>query len=802
MTEQELLNSFLTTSIAEDTAEIVEENEIELPLANREAELLSKYLGAPDPTSPTPEVLPERPELGLLDKAVQYAGGLAGQANQGLIPFSDEIISGARAVFDPSLYGNDSTIGERYSESHDQLNQGIAQFRQDNPNTAIGTEMTAGFLSPINKLGPVTQAAPAAASMLTKALTAGKNLGQNVLRNATEAGIYGFGEGTSDASGETAFGLDSTNRVENSLRAAEISGLFTGALDASGRTGGAVLDWWKLPNSIRPNGGGPMFKDGYQVDANYNAVDDLPLNTPIANETGPIMMSNPRSVRASIYKAGLSKLPGASQKLDELNAPYVLQDRAAYARAQSGVDDEAAALDAYQRSSGNDSTIQGRQERRAVEEVQREGLAAARAAELQAIQAENLAKVNAAKEADNAVVNAADAVQRKAQADRLADESLNIETLQRSVPEGRRDKVTQTGNEGFNQALDEVNAAYDEAWGVATDLSEGTIASVISRAEKAQRMLGEADSARVGRIIADAEKLGEEGGSVKVLDELLRNSINATEDQLVRNDLESIREVLRSGLPAENLIQLNAVDAVYPNLLATQKAASKAYLDNGVPTPEMLALSSNVVAGERRAAKGEQPMMPLILESARNRTPEPTIEPLSKTPSALAESQARLEKAAAREAKDAATQRGKDARLTVTQRTEDRNRDLKLRNKYEKDLFTARSSEKLDPIKEKLKQTEENARADRPSLYMAALLGNLIPGGKNIPMAARATGVASFGELLATMPAQELIAGQGRRTRMLADALRSGRTEYVTRALSRDMGLAADKEKEDYFIYR
>tara|TARA_R110000787_G_scaffold62155_1_gene140746 strand:- start:1047 stop:3455 length:2409 start_codon:yes stop_codon:yes gene_type:complete len=802
MTPEQIALKYLSASSTKEDELEPEKSEIKAA-ANSPESIASKYIeNSKLPTGTPPTEEPKRPESGALDKVVKYAGGLAASANQGLIPFSDEMISGVRAVADPSLYGDDSTIGERYDTAHRQAGNSLAQFRNDNPNTAIATEMTGGFASPINKLGPVTKAAPVAASMLTKALTAGKNLGQNVLRNVTEAGIYGFGEGTSDSSGDTAFGLDSTNRIENSLRAAEISALLTGALDTGGRTVGAALDWWKLPNSVRPDGGGPMFKDGYEVDANYKGVDDLPPNTPTTSETGPIMMSNPRSVRASVYKAGLGKLPGASQKLDELNAPYVLRDRAAYARAQDAVDDEAAALAAHQRSAATDVKLQGRQERRGVELNQREGLAAARAAERQAIQAENLAKVNAAEEADRAVADAAEAAQRKVQADRQADEALNIETLQRSVPEGRRDKVTLPGNEGFNQALSEVNAAYDEAWGVATDLSEGTVASVIARAKKAQTMLGEADSARVGRIIADAEKLGEEGGSVKVLDELLRNSIDATEDQLVRSDLESIREVLRSGLPTENLAKLNAVDAVYPNLLATQKAASKAYLDNGVPTPDMLALSSNVVAGERRAAKGEQPMMPFILESARNRTPEPTVEPVLKAPAALAESQARLEKAAAREAKDAVTQRASDARLTVAERLEDTKADLSLRNKTENDLFKARSSEKIDPIKEKLKQTEGNARADSPSLYMAALLSNLIPGGKNIPMAARATGVASLGELLATMPAQEFIAGQGKYTRMLADALRSGRTEYITRALSRDAGLAADKEEEDYYIYR
>ncbi len=738
------------------------------------------------------EVIPERPESSFLDKTLAYTGGLAGQANQGLVPFSDEIISGIRSVVDPSLYGDDSTIGERYSESHRQLNQGMEQFREDNPKTAIATEMTAGAFSPVNKIGPVTTAYNTGAKGLQKAVDAGARLVNNVARNATEGAVYGLGEGTGD------------NRWENAKTQAMFASALTAGFDVTGRFTGTLLDWWKLPVDIRNKVPQPDVPNvGKQADIVMPSDGRVPVGqTADGAEVGPIMMSNPETIRGSAYKAGLGKLPGASQRLDAQNAPYVLRDRAAYQGVVDEVADEGSRLADHQRSAGIDVKNQGRAEARAAQEAQRESLSQARAAERDALELENTANLTLAREADEAAADAATLAQRRLQAENQADEALNIETLQLSVPEGRADAVTESGNAGFKQALDQVNEAYDEAWGSAIDLKEGTIDKVIIRAKKALPMLGEVDAKRVERIITDVEKLGESGGSVKVLDELLRNSINATEDQLVRTDLEAIRETLRNGLPEENLAKLDAVDKVYPNLLTTQKAAAQAFLDNGVPTPKLLASSSNVVAGERRAAKGEQPMMPLILENLRNRPQDADAVPPLQAPAAELQAQARLDKAAAREAKDAANQSAANARLTVAENQADRTKDLNWRNTYEQNLFDQRSKAKIGPSKEQLRQTESNARADNPSLYMAALLSNIIPGAKKVPLALKASGVSGLGELMTTMPVQEVIAGQGKRTRQLADAIRSGRSEYVTRRAARAAGQLSPEEKEDYLIYR
>lgn len=726
---------------------------------------------------------PLRPERGLIERAADYGGGLVSSINQGLVPFSDEMISGVRAAVDPSLYDGERDYGDRYNLAHKQAATSLGQFREDHPYTSIAAETAGGFYSPLNKLVPVTKAAPVGANLLTKAVSAGKGLAQNVARNATEAGIYGFSEGEGE------------NRLNKALEYAKTGAIFTAGLDTLGRTGGAALDWWKLPENLR--------KRTYDVPpVNFPDGTSLPQKPRIVDDKGPIMMSNPRSVRAGLYKSVLAKLPGASERIDELNAPYVLKDREAYLTAKARLDDESVRLDDFQRHAKKDINLQSRKENEALNRNEIEGLARARAAEKEAILAQNKAQNDAALESDTLLAKSASEAEKIIQTNRDIDRQLNLETLQQSVPEGRRDNVTEIGNAGYNQALNQVNEAYTEAWGEATDLAEGTLDKVIARARKAQAMLGEADSKRLERIILDAEKLGESGGTVQVIDEILRNGINTTDDQLVRLDLEDIRELLRKGLPSENLAKLDEVDGVYPNLLTSEKAISKAFMENGIPTAESTASASNVVAGQRRSAKGEQPMMPIILKAARNKVVAPPAATTPKVDSAAATGEARLEKASARSAMDVAKQNAQQERLTLTNLQSDRLDDLDFVNKKNKGALARRTDAELTPLKETLRQTNQNARADNPSPYMAALLSAALPQADKIPLALRATSISTAGEALATIPAQEFIAGQGKYTRMLAEALRSGKSEYLTRTISRAAAKEEENENEDLFIYR
>ena len=312
-----------------------------------------------------------------------------------------------------------------------------------------------------------------------------------------------------------------------------------------------------------------------------------------------------------------------------------------------------------------------------------------------------------------AAQEAADAAARAAAA-RQSQEALSLEALRQGVPAGRREAVTRPGEQGFRQALNEVNAAYDEAWGTATNLRPGTIATVIDEASNVSRLVGETDANRLRRFIADAEKLGEEGGSVAVLDEILRNQIDSASDSIVRGDLERIRNRLRSGLPEENLAMLSEVDAVYPAFLTSQAAgASAGLLTGGLPTTEQYAQAANRVAGQRRAAAGEQPLRDVV---PRYVTPEPPVRrpetppPEPRTPT--------LERSLALDAQ----------RKQVAREKADRLKDVQVISKKGKERLAAERDAALEPVVEARNATKKAIGSVVDSPYMAALMASALPG--------------------------------------------------------------------------
>ena len=119
---------------------------------------------------------------------LQKTAGLIRSAGQGAVPFYDELTAGVRAVADPSTYGGDRSLADRYQYAKGQENQGLEQYRAENPNAAFVAQTGGAFASPLNKLGPVTQGGGGLVNAL-------RGVRQNLVRNTAEGALYGLGEG-------------------------------------------------------------------------------------------------------------------------------------------------------------------------------------------------------------------------------------------------------------------------------------------------------------------------------------------------------------------------------------------------------------------------------------------------------------------------------------------------------------------------------------------------------------------------------------------------------------------------------
>lgn len=713
---------------------------------DEEENRVNRFGGIPAPAkTPTPAE-----EQSFMDRAVENTSGAIRAATQGLIPFGDEVMAGIRTATDFSDTGYD-TWEDRYNAMLAQERGGYQKFKQENPKTAMGLETTASFVSPINKLGPVTQGGAGVVNAL-------KGLGQNVTRNATEAALYGYGSGEGDS------------RLENARDAASLAAFLTGGLDTGGRLTGGVLDAAKLKNPLKTS----KFSETGQME-------DVPLE-----------VANPKSVRAGLVRQMLGRVPGANERLAEASAPFVQRVQGDLDAGVARMDQQSENLDALQRSMQNDLRYQ--QNIRSddfSEKLRASQIEAARKADADALAAaqlkdqEVLAKAAEAKRiADINAANEAAKEQLGAQ--------VNLESLKASVPADRSEKITQTGQAGFKQALDEVNAAYKEAWGTTDDLASGTLSAAKSRAKDALDISNEAGKPVLNRIIRDIDNLGKTD-SIERLDGVLRKSIDGAQkakDTYLAEDLSEVRNILRLGLPDESAAKLKEVDAVYPNLLASQKATADAVLDKGKATPAQLLRAGANVAKQRRAATGDIPLGQRAYEAL---DVEKGLEPIKigkpeKRADAVERLRGRQTKLDQAKSKiDIDRQRDR-----LTRMSENEAADLSLITTGQRKAFDKARETYLQPLKEARQDIGTATKYGSESPYMAALLAGMLPGTN---LAAKMTTGARIGRSIAGSPGMKTLAGQADWQRILADAIRSGRSEYVTRRLSR---LASKQEEEEY----
>jgi hypothetical protein len=299
-------------------------------------------------------------QQGLLSSALETVANTGRTALSGAVPFYSQGIAGARSLLDPSTYGEGRDIGERYDLALEQEKGGKSDFRAEHPLTSIAVETAGGFASPLNKLGPVTQTG-------TGFVNALKGTADNVLRNASEAALYGYGE----------------NGIEGALDAAQTGAAFTAGLDSLGRVASKGLERFRSSNLLEDSTG--RFKG---------------LN-----------LSNPDSLRGKIWRNVVGKTTGGNKVMQAQEAPYILEAEERLSRERARAAQESENIGAFGESVADD--IQYGQDKRVGQASADE---AGRLAAIDSQEAADVAAIQGSAAANNAEIEAARSSLRQQQA--------------------------------------------------------------------------------------------------------------------------------------------------------------------------------------------------------------------------------------------------------------------------------------------------------------------------------------------------------------------------------------------------
>lgn len=205
----------------------------------------------------------------------QYLKDLGRTAAQGAsLGFSDEIIAGARAL-----------AGKPYDEAVKEEREALKHFEQQNPSTALASQLAGGLLLPA---GPAMWAlrAPTLAGRLAKSATVGAGFG----------GVAGFGAGEGDFE----------DRVPSAIGGAT-AGTVLGAALPPVATGVGVVGR-KISDALSPT----FARVGAQAN---NLIDKLAIRASVGGEPAP----NP-GVEAAAEQIIANQLMRAGRSADDIRA--------------------------------------------------------------------------------------------------------------------------------------------------------------------------------------------------------------------------------------------------------------------------------------------------------------------------------------------------------------------------------------------------------------------------------------------------------------------------------------------------
>jgi hypothetical protein len=190
---------------------------------------------------------------------------------------------------------------------------------------------------------------------------------------------------------------------------------------------------------------------------------------------------------------------------------------------------------------------------------------------------------------------------------------LELQVGKRAAPDEA--DVTAIGREGYRQADDAVGAQYREGWDLAGDVPQDRATKMVARIERQSKNFTEEQVVKLNRVKNNIEKLRTAGTSRQL--QTLDRSIGDAKGQ-ARNDpeltglLDSLRNELRDGIPAQARSTLLAADKNYPNFLVFKKASKDANKEGGEFTSSQLATGQRGVANQTRLNRGEGPMEDIL----------------------------------------------------------------------------------------------------------------------------------------------------------------------------------------------
>jgi hypothetical protein len=697
-------------------------------------------------------------------------------AGQGFVPGFDEGIAAIRATVDPSTYGDDRSWGERYDYAHDLEQQALAQAREEDPLGSLGREMAAGFMSPLNKLGPVTQGGGTAGQALA-------NFGQNVFRNTVEGAAYGYGEG------DTA-----EQRMENAITGGQTGALFTGVADAFGRATGKFLDAAKIPQEL---------------------VD------PVTGEFTPLNLTGDRG-RAWLYRKFFGALPGGNQNIVAQQQPMLEEAAESVSNVKQRADRLVKSVEQQQRASRREVAQTARDQRYNIDQQKNYNVEqGAVQPQLQEVPPEPKTLPKSTLQRSNPIVirqrteNALESIPERERAAVFEGVDMNNpEAMDVAIGRWWRDNA-------FNDVralesvplpkklVDDVSALSDDP-----DFRAG-IGNVAREVAKRRANISgmEVDAKDVDEMIEDLLSGAIDG------DELiaLRNSFaipanrggqNAGQLRTVANRLDdTIRDIVRVDGGQEAVDFFNEQIARYPTQLTHRKAVYDAYKQDGmyelegwedagknydvrIPTEtrERRPLSESVRTSKRQLAKAVEAEE--AAQAERQASAKVEIEKI-KADNKAKEAMARVANA---KTKDKASSIAKRQKKELVDRTAGQKEAIEDRARARKESIKKAEEVVLEPAQAKLETLKGRAVPGEANVYLATRSAPGFVKGETPKLGL----VAAFGDLMTRPGAQQFVAGQGYMTRMLADAIRNGRTEYVTRPLSAQAARIAAEEEEEY----
>lgn len=142
-----------------------------------------------------------------------------------------------------------------------------------------------------------------------------------------------------------------------------------------------------------------------------------------------------------------------------------------------------------------------------------------------------------------------------------------------------RFKVTEAGHEGVRQLKKAYDEAYDEAYGSISKLRLRHIGDILDAGNRGSDILTKTQRAKVKRLREDILHLwrNNKDGSAKLISERIKNEMMGTpKARNLDSVLDDMLSRLKAGLPEENQLALQRVDADYGKYVAVREAAGSA----------------------------------------------------------------------------------------------------------------------------------------------------------------------------------------------------------------------------------